>query len=148
MFKRKHSKHVLCLSLYLYACLFILFTIFFFFFFRLIHSLVHIFSLSFKRWLKKFTFYGFISSLTFYWFLTAIFLQQDGSVVAHQESDCLISQATVRGYSAFRNQMEGMFERCFLTLLYVKCFVPLLYVNALLSQCWQENVLFILVLFC
>lgn len=39
--------------------------------------------------------------------LKPIFLQQDGSVVAHQESDCLISQATVRGYSAFRNQMEG-----------------------------------------
>ncbi|XP_047469424.1 caspase-8-like [Penaeus chinensis] len=39
--------------------------------------------------------------------LRPIFLQQDGSVVAHQESDCLISQATIRGYSAFRNQMEG-----------------------------------------
>ncbi|XP_042873692.1 caspase-8-like [Penaeus japonicus] len=39
--------------------------------------------------------------------LRPIFLQQDGSVVAHQESDCLISQASVKGYSAFRNQMEG-----------------------------------------
>ncbi|XP_068248287.1 uncharacterized protein [Palaemon carinicauda] len=36
-----------------------------------------------------------------------IFLQQDVCTVAHVESNCLVSAATVKGFSAVRNQTEG-----------------------------------------
>ncbi|XP_045135781.1 caspase-8-like isoform X3 [Portunus trituberculatus] len=37
----------------------------------------------------------------------AILLQQDNTIVTHSESDCLISAATVQGYTAVRSQTEG-----------------------------------------
>ncbi|KAK8747307.1 hypothetical protein OTU49_016739 [Cherax quadricarinatus] len=39
--------------------------------------------------------------------LRPILLQQDTCTVTHVESDCLISAATVKGYSAVRSQTEG-----------------------------------------
>nr|AGT29868.1 caspase3c [Eriocheir sinensis] len=39
--------------------------------------------------------------------LRPILLQQDNCTVTHAESDCLISAATVKGYTAVRSQTEG-----------------------------------------
>ncbi|XP_045135782.1 uncharacterized protein LOC123518818 isoform X4 [Portunus trituberculatus] len=39
--------------------------------------------------------------------LRPILLQQDNTIVTHSESDCLISAATVQGYTAVRSQTEG-----------------------------------------
>lgn len=39
--------------------------------------------------------------------LRPILLQRDTCMVAHSESDCLISAATVKGYTAVRSQTEG-----------------------------------------
>uniref|UniRef100_A0A0P4W2B3 Caspase family p20 domain-containing protein n=2 Tax=Scylla olivacea TaxID=85551 RepID=A0A0P4W2B3_SCYOL len=39
--------------------------------------------------------------------LRPILLQQDNTIVTHSESDCLISAATVQGFTAVRSQTEG-----------------------------------------